>query len=158
MEEIFEKMANALIAGKQDEVTKLTQEALDQKAVAKDILDNGLLAGMDVVGQRFLGVHVDTAFHGGQGSWEVCVIRRRDHDRIDLLVHLVEHYPVVVKEGLGGAPVLHVFGAVVAVHIAKGYGVFIFAALLIWLPSDPASGSNEGNIHSTVGRWARLAN
>jgi corrinoid protein of di/trimethylamine methyltransferase len=53
MEELLEKMANELIAGKQDEVIKLTQEALDKGVVPKDILDNGLLAGMDIVGQRF---------------------------------------------------------------------------------------------------------
>ena len=53
MEELFEKMAEKLIAGKEDEVKSLTQEALDKGAAARDILDNGLLAGMDVVGQRF---------------------------------------------------------------------------------------------------------
>jgi 5-methyltetrahydrofolate--homocysteine methyltransferase len=53
MQELFEKMANALIAGKQDEVLKFTQEALDIKAVPREILDKGLLAGMDVVGKRF---------------------------------------------------------------------------------------------------------
>jgi len=30
MENLFEKMANSLIVGKQDEVIKLTQDALDQ--------------------------------------------------------------------------------------------------------------------------------
>ena len=53
MEELFEKMAEKLIAGKEDEVKALTQEALDKGASARNILDNGLLAGMDVVGQRF---------------------------------------------------------------------------------------------------------
>ena len=53
MEELFEKMAEVLIAGKQEEVKSLTQEALDNGAAARDILDKGLLAGMDVVGQRF---------------------------------------------------------------------------------------------------------
>jgi methanogenic corrinoid protein MtbC1 len=53
MEELFEKMAEKLIAGKEDEVKNLAQEALDKGASARDILDNGLLAGMDVVGQRF---------------------------------------------------------------------------------------------------------
>jgi corrinoid protein of di/trimethylamine methyltransferase len=53
MKELFEKMASALIAGHQEEVITLTREALDNKAAARDILDNGLLAGMDVVGQRF---------------------------------------------------------------------------------------------------------
>ena len=42
-----------LIAGKEAEVKTLTQEALDKGASARDILDKGLLAGMDVVGQRF---------------------------------------------------------------------------------------------------------
>lgn len=53
MSELFGKMAEALIAGWQDEVKKLTQEALDQGVGAKQILDKGLLAGMDVVGKRF---------------------------------------------------------------------------------------------------------
>jgi len=53
MEALFEKMATALIAGEEAEVKDLTQEALDKDTVAREILDNGLLAGMDVVGQRF---------------------------------------------------------------------------------------------------------
>jgi len=53
MEELFEKIANELVTGKQDEVIKLAREALDKGAAAKEILDNGLLAGMDIVGQRF---------------------------------------------------------------------------------------------------------
>ena len=42
-----------MIAGKQDEVIKICQNALEKGATAKQILDNGLLAGMDVVGKRF---------------------------------------------------------------------------------------------------------
>ncbi len=53
MEALLEKMATALIAGNEDEVKDLTQEALDNGTVAREILDKGLLAGMDVVGQRF---------------------------------------------------------------------------------------------------------
>ena len=53
MEELYEKMAEALIAGKQDDLTKLTREALDKGAQARQVLDKGLLAGMDVVGKRF---------------------------------------------------------------------------------------------------------
>jgi 5-methyltetrahydrofolate--homocysteine methyltransferase len=53
MDALFEKMASALIAGKEAEVKNLTQEALDKGGVAREILDKGLLAGMDVVGQRF---------------------------------------------------------------------------------------------------------
>jgi 5-methyltetrahydrofolate--homocysteine methyltransferase len=53
MSELLEKMAESLIAGKVDEVTDLTQKALDANLSAKDILEKGLLAGMDVVGKRF---------------------------------------------------------------------------------------------------------
>jgi 5-methyltetrahydrofolate--homocysteine methyltransferase len=53
MSELLGKMAESLIAGKIDEVVNLTNEALDGGAAPADILDQGLLAGMDVVGQRF---------------------------------------------------------------------------------------------------------
>ncbi len=53
MNELYEKMAKELIVGNEAEVKKLTQEAIDGGAVARDVLDNGLLAGMDVVGKRF---------------------------------------------------------------------------------------------------------
>ena len=46
-------MAVSLIAGKIDDVVNLTKEALDGGAAPADILDQGLLGGMDVVGQRF---------------------------------------------------------------------------------------------------------
>lgn len=53
MSEILDKMASVLVAGKEAEVKALTQEALDKGINAKEIVDNGLLAGMDVVGKRF---------------------------------------------------------------------------------------------------------
>ena len=53
MSELLGKMAESLIAGKIVEVVNLTKEALDGGAAPADILDQGLLAGMDVVGQRF---------------------------------------------------------------------------------------------------------
>jgi 5-methyltetrahydrofolate--homocysteine methyltransferase len=53
MGEIFGKMAESLIAGRVDDVVSLTKEALDGGLLPQDILEQGLLAGMDVVGQRF---------------------------------------------------------------------------------------------------------
>jgi 5-methyltetrahydrofolate--homocysteine methyltransferase len=53
MDTLLEKMATALIEGKEVEVKMLAQEALDKGIGAKEILDNGLLAGMDVVGKHF---------------------------------------------------------------------------------------------------------
>ena len=53
MSELLGKIAESLIAGKVDEVSDLTQKALDENVSSKDILEKGLLAGMDVVGKRF---------------------------------------------------------------------------------------------------------
>jgi 5-methyltetrahydrofolate--homocysteine methyltransferase len=77
MEAIFEKMAEALIAGRQDEVKKLAQEALDKGASAKQVLDQGLLAGMDVVGKRFKA--------GDMFIPEVLLCARCMHGAMDIL-------------------------------------------------------------------------
>ncbi len=81
MEELFEKMAESLIAGKEDEVKSLTQEALDKGASARDILDKGLLAGMDVVGQRFKA--------GDMFIPEVLLCARCMHGAMDILKPLL---------------------------------------------------------------------
>jgi len=52
MEELYEKMAEGLIAADVESVNKLVQEGLDKNLPAKEILDNGLIPGMDIVGQR----------------------------------------------------------------------------------------------------------
>ncbi len=46
-------LAEALIKGDRDTVTKLTQEAITEGVAPKDILEQGLIAGMNVVGRRF---------------------------------------------------------------------------------------------------------
>ena len=53
MSELLGRMAESLIAGKVGEVKDLTQQALDANVSPKDILEKGLLAGMEVVGKRF---------------------------------------------------------------------------------------------------------
>ena len=53
MSEVLGKMAESLIAGKVDDVTDLTRQALHANISSKDILEKGLLAGMEVVGKRF---------------------------------------------------------------------------------------------------------
>jgi len=50
---IFEKLSGSLQAGDTDAVASLTRQAIDDKIEPKDILDNGLIAGMAVVGERF---------------------------------------------------------------------------------------------------------
>jgi 5-methyltetrahydrofolate--homocysteine methyltransferase len=53
MSELLGKITESLIAGNVDGVVELTKEALDGGSEAQDILEKGLLSGMDVVGQRF---------------------------------------------------------------------------------------------------------
>ena len=53
MSEQYAKMAEALIAGRVDEVVDITKQLLDAGVAANSILQDGLLPGMNVVGQRF---------------------------------------------------------------------------------------------------------
>ncbi len=53
MSDNYEMMSESLIKGNAEEVVKYTREALDAGKDPWDILDNGLLAGMEVVGKRF---------------------------------------------------------------------------------------------------------
>ncbi len=52
MAELFEKISEVVIAGNIEEAKKLAQQGLDEGAQAGEILEKGLLPGMDVVGQR----------------------------------------------------------------------------------------------------------
>jgi 5-methyltetrahydrofolate--homocysteine methyltransferase len=46
-------LADAVINGDQNKALEITKAAIEEGTAAKDILDNGLIAGMDVVGDRF---------------------------------------------------------------------------------------------------------
>ena len=46
-------ISEALQKGKADEVKTLVTEALDEKVDAKKVLEEGLIAGMDIIGGRF---------------------------------------------------------------------------------------------------------
>jgi len=49
----FETMANKVISGDVDVVTELTKKAVDEGEKPLDIIDKGLMKGMNVVGERF---------------------------------------------------------------------------------------------------------
>ena len=51
--EIYRQIAEALEAGDEKKVTELTKSAIDQAISPKKILDEGLIAGMNVIGERF---------------------------------------------------------------------------------------------------------
>ncbi len=46
-------LAQAIISGKKDQAEAITKEAIAEGMPAGDILNNGLVAGMNVVGQKF---------------------------------------------------------------------------------------------------------
>lgn len=52
-EELYRQLAQAVIDGKKDACGELTAKLLEAGATAKEILDHGLVPGMDVVGVRF---------------------------------------------------------------------------------------------------------
>ncbi|MBN1314961.1 MAG: corrinoid protein [Anaerolineales bacterium] len=53
MSEILEQIATAVIEGDLDEMEYLTEDALDEELSAQEILDKGLMAGMNYVGAEF---------------------------------------------------------------------------------------------------------
>ncbi|MFA7287744.1 MAG: corrinoid protein [Melioribacteraceae bacterium] len=53
MEEKLNQLAEYVISGKKFETEKLTKELIEENVNIKEILDNGLLKGMEVVGLRF---------------------------------------------------------------------------------------------------------
>jgi 5-methyltetrahydrofolate--homocysteine methyltransferase len=53
MSELFEKLSTAVLEGDAEKTHKLVEQALKQGISPKDVLDNGLIVGMDEVGARF---------------------------------------------------------------------------------------------------------
>ena len=51
--EILREIAECLVIGDEERVAELTEVAIKQKIAAREILDNGLIAGMNVVGEQF---------------------------------------------------------------------------------------------------------
>jgi len=49
----LKELADAIIKGDQNAAVEITKAALDEGTAAKSVLDDGLIAGMDVVGDRF---------------------------------------------------------------------------------------------------------
>jgi 5-methyltetrahydrofolate--homocysteine methyltransferase len=51
--EVLERISNALQQGEAEQVSEFTRLAMEQALPPKDILDNGLIAGMNVIGEQF---------------------------------------------------------------------------------------------------------
>lgn len=83
---VLERIAESVISGKAEEVKNLVQQALDEKTPPKKILDEGLIAGMDIVGQKFK----NNEFYVP----EVLIAARAMHRGMDVLK------PILVKSGV----------------------------------------------------------
>jgi len=73
----LQALADALIKGDRDTVTQLTQQALEEGTGPKEILEQGLIAGMSVVGARFKANEVYVP--------EVLIAARAMHAGMDVL-------------------------------------------------------------------------
>lgn len=51
--EILQEISDALQIGKAEKVGALTKQAIEKKILPKDVLDKGLIAGMNVVGEKY---------------------------------------------------------------------------------------------------------
>ncbi len=82
----LEKIAESVISGKAEDVKNMVQQAIDEKISPKKILDEGLIAGMDIVGKKFK----NNEFYVP----EVLIAARAMHRGLDVLK------PILVKTGV----------------------------------------------------------
>jgi len=82
----FKGIAEALIEGNAGTVKELVQDAVDEGVSAQQILDEGLIAGMEVVGIRFKNCEIYVP--------EVLVSARAMHAGMDIIE------PILVKTGV----------------------------------------------------------
>jgi len=73
----LQALADALIRGDRDTTAELTQAALDEGVGPKEVLDQGLVAGMSVVGKRFKANEIYVP--------EVLIAARAMHAGMDVL-------------------------------------------------------------------------
>jgi 5-methyltetrahydrofolate--homocysteine methyltransferase len=81
----FEGIAEGLIAGNANKVKELIQAAVDEGTEPQEVLDQGLIAGMEVVGGRFKNCEIYVP--------EVLVSARAMHAGLDILE------PLLAKSG-----------------------------------------------------------
>jgi 5-methyltetrahydrofolate--homocysteine methyltransferase len=74
-------LAEAIIGGQRDKAKELTQKAIDEKVAPKEIIEQGLIAGMNVVGVKFKANEFYVP--------EVLIAARAMHAAMDLLKPLI---------------------------------------------------------------------
>jgi 5-methyltetrahydrofolate--homocysteine methyltransferase len=82
----LEKIAQAIIGGKAEEVKTYVQQVLDEGLEPKKVLDEGLIAGMNVIGKRFKNNEIYVP--------EVLIAARAMHAGMDVLK------PLLIESGV----------------------------------------------------------
>jgi len=115
--EILKQISEDLQRGDDDDVRRLTQQAIEQKLPAEQILDDGLLAGMAVIGKKF---KVHEIFLP-----DVLLAAKAMHAGMDLLKPLLaeEGVPKIGKVVIGSVKGdLHDIGKNLVAIMLKGAG------------------------------------
>jgi 5-methyltetrahydrofolate--homocysteine methyltransferase len=121
MSEILQEIAKQLYAGKFNEVSALTQRALDEGLPPAQILKEGLIAGMDVVGRDFKA--------GDLYVPEVLVAAKAMHAGMDVLRPLLvgEDIPTTGRFLIGTVQGdLHDIGKNLVAMMMEGAGFEVF--------------------------------
>jgi 5-methyltetrahydrofolate--homocysteine methyltransferase len=119
--DVLKDIALNLEKGEDGRVAELTQQAIDQEIAAGEILNTGLIAGMNVVGERFRTHEIFLP--------EVLLAARAMQRGIDLLKPLLieEGVPTVGKVVIGSARGdLHDIGKNLVSIMLKGAGFEVF--------------------------------
>jgi 5-methyltetrahydrofolate--homocysteine methyltransferase len=85
--EILNQLSNFLQQGDNEKVFELTKQAIEQNISPKDILDNGLIAGMNIIGEQFSKHEVflpevlmaAKAMHAGMNQLKPLLIKQNIH-------------------------------------------------------------------------------
>ncbi|MCK4248539.1 MAG: corrinoid protein [Candidatus Omnitrophica bacterium] len=123
-------IAESLMAGKADEVKDLTQAAVDEGVSIKEILEQGLISGMNVIGKKFKANEVYVP--------EVLIAARAMHAGMGVLEPLLAEAGIepVGKIAVGTVKGdLHDIGKNLVVMMLKGAG-FEVVDLGIDVPAD----------------------
>ena len=103
-------------------------------SLVSELRDHLVLAGagndladfVNIMGQRFLAIHMFAAPHRFHGDDCVVVVRCANNHGIDLVPHLIKHHPVILEPLRVGVPTERL-GGVVVVHIAERHDILTFS-------------------------------
>jgi 5-methyltetrahydrofolate--homocysteine methyltransferase len=136
----LQKIADAVIAGNREEVARLTQAAIDEGVSPADIINQGLIAGMSVVGAKFKANEFYVP--------EVLIAARAMHAGMDLIKPLlvetgVEPRGVVVIGTVKGD--LHDIGKNLVAMMLEGGGYEVIDLDVDVAPEKFVAAVNEKN-------------